>query len=332
MITMDTCANPPPSMGSSTAFNAFKDKMSSYRTRFGRSVQQAKQSVSARLKKTSDNNPKAVNALRSIKNFTVSVFRPVGRGICTVARTAAKVHKAVSDKYNAAKHYVETRFPKLAIATKVITQFAINPISYALRGMSVGIIAGVALSAMTGGAAAPAALPIIATCTAIGALVGVLKSTINSAQYILKIEGKENHRILAKAVGLYERAVKPIKDLDAKLEGLHPALSIPYKICKEVPIAAIDTLATWLGGGIGIVAADTYATGGSYFGGLPEHVIEPLVKATFVGGLVAGPAKAAWNIGKFSYERISAHCQSRQLAKAAMEMAEPEVSSLTVNV
>ena len=303
---------PSMGMGIPVARSTLSAKVAEARDRYRRTVAETKEEISSYARQVEEKHPGKTKALKTFGKYAIKTHKVIGRGLLGTCRLVAKVNRTINHYYNRVQTYIETRFPKLAIAVKVISQFALNPLFSALRGMSIATL-GLAGTALLFPAApvAAAVAPVLIGGILLGAGVGITRAAINSAQYTVKVDGAEKHRILAKAVGLYERAVKPVKDLDAKLENLHPALSISYKALKEIPMAVVDTLAAWFGGSIGIIAADINTSGG-----LSYTTSDTLARATLVGGLIMGPAHAAWNIGTFACKRISDHYEARLVAKA----------------
>ncbi|MGI9274435.1 MAG: hypothetical protein ACR2PT_06205 [Endozoicomonas sp.] len=313
-----TCLTAPVARGISDAGDAVKLAVDSCRKNGRRVIGQIGGNIEHYSQQFKAEHPVATRHLKTFGDYVVKAARATCDGIQATAREAVSIHNRITRKVQAAKQFVETRCPRVAIAMRTLSEFTLHPIANALKGVGVGAAVFLAGQVISSGLMMPYQMPLLLSGMAVGAAYGLAKAALNSARYTLKLEGAEQHPYLAKAVSLCDRVLNPIKKADRFLEGLHPALSIPYKALKECAVAAVNIPTIWSVGVIGIVTLENAVNGLSY------DFIDTAITGTFFGGIALGVAKPVWDTGKFAYRRIREHMQLKEPQPVVRLFDEPE--------
>lgn len=284
-----------------------------------RSVGRTGEDVQKHTQHFKKQHPVATNCCKSLFEYAVKAVNGAGQGIQAAARRVVSAHNQVSQRCQSAKQHIETRFQKVAIATNTLSQFALNPITHIIKGLGLGLSLDLTIGTLF---SVPALAPILGAFMLEGAIAGagygLAKAALNSARYALRLEGPEQHPYLAKAVGLHERALRPVSSADRFMEGLHPALSIPYKALKECTLAAVNVPAAFFGGVLGVVAVENFVVS------LSNKTYDKFLNSC----IALAVAKPVWNTGKFAYQRILEHMQPKELQPVFHFRDEPGLDSM----
>ena len=295
-----SCLAAPMVQGISDARDTVKHAVESCWKKGQRVITQSGEGVERKTQQFKTEHPVATHNLKTFGDYVIKAGKATRDGIKTTAKRAVSINNRVTETVKWAKRHVETHYPKAAIAIKSISEFALNPITYALKGTGIGISALILLTFTPLMPLIASEAPLILGGLAVGAGYGLAKAALNSARYTLKLEGAEQHPYLEKAVSLCDRVLSPIKKADRFLEGLHPALSIPYKVVKECTVAAVNIPAIWCGGVLGIEVLNKAVN-------LSDNTTRSAVEMIIPGGVALGVVKPVWDTGKFAYRRIREH-------------------------
>ena len=324
MNTSVSCFTAPVVQGIVDAGETVKRAVEGCRKKGRRAISQIGEGVERYTQQFKAEHPVATRNLKTFGDYAVKAARVARDGIQATAKGAVSIHNRITETYHAAKKVVETRCPKAAIAMKSLSEFTLNPITNALKGFGIGlgalVVAETVFSVLL---TETLGISVVLAGVGIGAAYGLAKAALNSARYTLKLEGKQQHPHLAKAVGLCDRILSPIKEADRFMEGLHPALSIPYKALKECAVAAINIPALWGGGVLGLIVLND-AIGMSY------QTQDAALMGTLYGGIALGLAKPVWDTGKFAYQRICEHIQPKeqQPVLSFSDESDPDIADL----
>ena len=307
--------NGPVARGLFEAREAVSDTVEGCRKKGRRVISQIREGVEGYSQEFKKQHPVATCNLKTMRDYAVKTARAAGNGVKAAATGIASIYDRVIKQCQSAKRFVETQCPKAAIAMKALSEFALNPITYALKGAGLGVVVSLMGElAFSFTAMLPFVDPIVMGGAAAGAGFGLAKAALNSARYTLKLEGAEQHPYLAKAVSLCDRVLSPIKKADRFMEELHPALSIPYKALKELSVAAITIPACLIGGELGIEAVDEVfgSDPGPYRAiGLSDTTCGVLAGTAIAGTVMFGVVKPVWNVGRFAYDRLGEYRQPK---------------------